>query len=63
MSESVNFVYILGKTVEEAAQLTNLEVRATWADGEPLVVASDYRPRRLNVKTVDGLITEFVDFG
>jgi hypothetical protein len=48
---------ILGKTVEEATQITGMIIRATMIDGQPMVTTCDYRFDRLNVSITDGKIS------
>ncbi len=54
---------LIGKTREEAEQITSLRVRPTRVDGQPTVCTRDYRLDRINVETLDGIITKVTNFG
>lgn len=53
---------IVGLTLEQArSKYENYIFRATYIDGQSLFVEDDFRPSRINVKLVNGVITEFDD--
>ncbi|USN14119.1 hypothetical protein PAPPERLAPAPP_04450 [Brevundimonas phage vB_BpoS-Papperlapapp] len=55
--EPEDFSALIGLTILEAEALTGGKVRATLRDGRPQIGTCDYRLDRINVSTVDGLIT------
>jgi hypothetical protein len=57
---------LIGLTVDEAsttAGAAGYSVRVVEIDGEPQAVTEDYSPTRINVATVDGLITAILSLG
>lgn len=54
---------LIGLKLEEAIMLSGLTIRPMCENGEMLIGTCDYRPDRVNVATVDGIITEILGLG
>ena len=57
---------LIGMTIESARvvlEKNGMKIRAVKQNGRGSIVTMDYRPERLNVATVNGVITEILKLG
>lgn len=66
MSSFLDFLHLLGMTMEEAERSiggTGYSLRVRNQDGNPCVCIMDYNPQRINVRVDDGKITRIERLG
>lgn len=54
---------ILGLTPEEARERFGLDIRVVLSERGSHVTTRDYKPRRINVETKDGIIVKVIGMG